>query len=119
MAVDRADRPSALDIAMFVDELLLLAVFAVAGGRLGGPDAGRVALAVLFPVAAGVVWGMWLAPRAARRLSSPARTAAKIALFTIASVLLAATGALLWAVLFWAVSVVLLVTAEVSTRRDA
>lgn len=118
--VGRDDRrPSALDFAVFVDELLLLAVFAVAGAGLGGAGILRVVLAVVFPVAAAVVWGLWLAPRASRRLGSSAGTAVKIALFTVASGLLAATGALLWAVLFWVLSVVLLVAAEVSTRRGA
>lgn len=118
VSVDRDNRrPSALDFALFVDELLLLAVLVVAGAGIGGPGALRVGLAVVFPVAAAVVWGLWLAPRASRRLGNPAGIAMKVALFTIASALLAVAGSLLWAVPFWVVSVVLLVSAEMSTRR--
>lgn len=120
MATDRTEhRPTALDVAVFVDELLLLAVLAVAGAGIGSTGPLRVLLAIVLPVAAAVIWGLWLAPRASRRLRSPASVVAKIALFTAAAVVLGITGAVLWATLFWVVSVALLVAAEVSERRGA
>lgn len=103
--------PSLLDVAVLADELLLLAVLAVAGLGLGGTGVAPIVLAVVLPLAAAAVWAVWLAPRAARRLGEPAGLVTKVALYTIAAGLLAAAEHALWAVLFWLVSVVLLLVA--------
>ena len=57
----------------FLTELAMLAGLAVAGARLGDGVAFSVVDAVLLPVVAAVVWGVFIAPRASRRLPEPAR----------------------------------------------
>jgi len=110
-------RPTAVEIAVFFNELLLLAVLALAGARLGGNAALRIAAAIALPVAAAVIWGRWLALRASGRLALPARLVAKIALFALASALLAAAGLPVWAAAFFVVSAALNATAELSARQ--
>lgn len=110
---------TAWDVAVFADELLLLAVLAVAGAGLGDALVVRIVLAIVLPLAVVILWGRWLAPRASRRLGNPAGPVVKIVLFAIASALLAATGTVLWAALFGVVSLALLVTVEMSARRKA
>src|SRR5450755_3944320 len=110
-------RPTAVEIAVFFNELLLLAVLALAGARLGGNVALRIAAAIALPVAAAVIWARWLALRASGRLALPARLVAKIALFALASALLAAAGLPVWAAAFFVVSAALNATAELSARQ--
>lgn len=109
--------PTAVEIAVFLNELLLLAVLALAGARLGGNVALRILLAIALPAAAAALWGRWLAPRASGRLAHPARLAAKIALFAVASALLAAAGLPVWAAAFFVVSAALIATAELSAAK--
>ena len=88
----------------------------VAGAKLGGSGAERVALAILLPLAAAVIWGRWLAPRARHRLDYPARLAAKLGLMAAASALLAWAGLLWWGVAFLVVSAALHSSGELSER---
>ena len=110
-------RPTAVEIAVFFNEPLLLAVLALAGARLGGNVALRVAAAIALPVAAAALWGRWLALRTSGRLALPARLAAKIALFAAASALLAAAGLPVWAAAFFVVAAALNATAELSAQN--
>jgi hypothetical protein len=119
MAVERDGRPRVLDVVVFLDELLLLAVLATAGAGLGSATAVRVVLGIAFPVVAALAWGRWLAPRAPRRLAGPAAFVAKLGLFTVAAALLALAGSPWWALAFWAFSAAALTSAEVSSRRTA
>lgn len=75
----------------FLLELCLLAAVAVGGWALagGGVLGGVIAVAAAIVVAA--VWGMWIAPRAGRRLADPARFALEVVLFLVG-------GAALWVV---------------------
>jgi hypothetical protein len=107
-------RITAVDVAVFLGELVLLAVLVIAGARLGGSTALRIVLAVALPAAAAALWARWLAPRAARRLANPARLAAKIAVFAVASVLLAVAGLPIWAAVFFVASAALNAFAELS-----
>jgi hypothetical protein len=68
----------ALDVLVFIAELVLLAIVAVAGARLGS-HASAIALAVLLPVVTALLWGLYLAPRATRRLPHRNRRVAKLA----------------------------------------
>ena len=115
-AGDKPDqqRITAVDVAVFLGELVLLAVLVIAGARLGGSTALRIVLAVALPAAAAVLWARWLAPRAARRLANPARLAAKIAVFAVAAVLLAVAGLPIWAAVFFVASAALDAFAELS-----
>jgi hypothetical protein len=63
-----------LQVAVFLDELVLPAAFAVAGARLADGTIARIALAAALPLAVAVAWGLRLAPRAERRLGRPADT---------------------------------------------
>lgn len=84
--------PTAVETAVFFNELLLLAVLALAGARLGGNVALRILLAIALAAAAGL-WGRWPAPRASGRLAHPARLAAKLALFAAGAALRAVVRA--------------------------
>lgn len=76
----------------FVLELALLAALAVAGWRLPDQVWAQVALAVALPVAAAVLWGFVVSPKARAGAPLPVRLAVEIALFATASALLWATG---------------------------
>jgi len=52
----------------------------------------QLALAAAFPLAAAVVWGVAIAPRARRRASDPARAALELLLFAAAATGLVVTG---------------------------
>ena len=80
----------------FLLELCMLAAWAVVGWHLGGAVVVRVLVAVLLPALAATVWGLWVAPRARRRLEDPARFAVEAVLFAGASVGLAVDGWPLW-----------------------
>jgi uncharacterized membrane protein YwaF len=96
----QGNRPvDALDVLVFIVELVLLAILAVAGARLGS-HATAIALAVLLPAVAAVLWGLYLAPRASRRLPHPGRLVAKLALMLAASALLVAAAAVAWGLAF-------------------
>jgi hypothetical protein len=84
----------------FVSELALLAVLAIVGVNAGLGTAANVALAVLAPVAAAVIWGIGIAPRARRRWPDPWRLGAEVLLFLAAAAGLAAEGWLAWGVVF-------------------
>lgn len=76
--------PSSLRAALlgiaFLSELCLLFGLAWAGWFMGPNLAASIALMLALPIVVGVVWGIWLAPRAGRRLSTPARWAVKVTL---------------------------------------
>ena len=116
MPAEVPQRVGPLQIAVFLDELALLAVLGIAGARLGHSTVASTALAIMLPLAAAVAWGQWLAPRARRRLGQPTRLAAKLALVAVAAALLAWSGPLWWAVAFLVISGVLVTAGELSER---
>ena len=99
------------------DELVLLGAFAVAGARLVDGTIASIALAAALPLAAAVVWGLLLAPRAQRRLGHPARLVAKLALVAAASLLLVWAGLPWWGAIFFVASAALLTAGELSEGR--
>ncbi|MEU8636708.1 YrdB family protein [Amycolatopsis sp. NPDC048633] len=76
----------------FLTELALLGGLALAGTQLGSGVALAIVDAVLLPVAAAAVWGLFIAPRARRRLPEPARFLVEFALFAVTGVVLALVG---------------------------
>lgn len=75
------------------------------GGWLLGPDGpGRLGLALVLPALVVVTWGLWVAPRAPRRLEDPARLRIEVTLFTSALMAVALTQhrpAILVGILTW------------------
>ncbi|WP_138760370.1 YrdB family protein, partial [Modestobacter altitudinis] len=82
------------------------------GWQLGGPVAVRALLAVALPVAAGVLWSQFAAPRAAHP-SVAGRLAVQVLVFGAAAVLLAWGAAPCWGAAFAVVVAANLVAAAV------
>lgn len=78
----------------FLTELALLAGLAVAGARLGQNVVFSIIEAVVFPVAAAALWGLFIAPRANRRLPEPLRFIVEFLLFGATGLVLALSGLL-------------------------
>lgn len=89
----------------FLTELALLGGLALAGTRLGSGVALAIVDAVLLPVVAAAIWGLFIAPKARRRLPEPAR-------FLVEFVLFAATGLVL-VLVGWPVSGIVLAVAGI------
>ncbi len=92
----RGGTVSFAQVAAFAVELAVLVTLALAGWRIGSGLAVRLALAILLPVAASTVWGVWIAPMSRRRLSDPMRLAAQIVLFLVTAALAVSTGMVVW-----------------------
>jgi uncharacterized protein DUF2568 len=89
----------------FLLELAAIAALAYWGARTGH-GAWAVAAAIAAPLAAVLVWGLFAAPRARRRLPVPARAPLELAVFGLAAAGLAAAGAVTLAIIFGAVVIV-------------
>lgn len=96
-------------VVAFLCELAMLVTLCVAGTGLGSSTGGHVALAVVLPVVAAVIWSVWMAPSSRRRLADPARLIAQIALFGLTGVLAAVAGRVAWGVAFAVVAIVVFV----------
>ncbi|WIV58840.1 YrdB family protein [Amycolatopsis nalaikhensis] len=99
----------------FLTELALLGGLALAGTQLGAGVALSIIDAVLLPVAAAAIWGLFIAPRARRRLPEPGRFLVEFALFAGTGVVLALVG---WVVAGVALAVIGIGVAAL-TRRFA
>lgn len=88
----------------FFLELAAFASFA-AWGWHAGSGLGAVVLAVLMPGLAITVWGLFCAPRSARRLSIRWRAPLELSIFVLAATARGATGRPTFAVIFAAVVV--------------
>src|SRR4051794_32156503 len=87
----------------FLAELAALAALAAGGWSAGGSTGWRLVLAVAAPVVAGVLWGVFAAPRAPVRV--PALTLlVKVVVFGAAVLALFALGHQWWAVVLGAVA---------------
>lgn len=97
----------------FLSELMLLGTLGVVGWRLGTGGLISIALAALYPALGALIWALWIAPRATRRLKDPWRLIAQIVLFLVAGVLAAITGPVIWGVVLAAVGIGAFVAARV------
>ena len=112
----RALKPLNLGLR-FVLELCML----VALGIWGFSE--NIVLGIAAPLAAAVVWGLWIAPKATRRLRDPVRLALELLLFGAAGVALAAADHPLAAAVFLAAvalsEVLMLAWRQRGSRLDA
>lgn len=83
----------------FLLELVAVASFALWGWHVGNGVAGAV-LALLLPIAAITVWGLFCAPKSARRLPTKWRVPLELGIFMLAAAALGASGYLTLAVIF-------------------
>jgi hypothetical protein len=90
----------AVDVVRFLLELCMLAAFAVWGATI------NVAVAIAAPVAVAAIWGVWLAPKSERQLSSRKRLPLEIALFGLATAALVASEHTTAAIVFGAVAAI-------------
>lgn len=104
-----------MHVVAFVAEVALIVALAWTGWLIGTNIVLSVVLAVLLPVLAMTLWGIWCAPRARRRLPTGPRWAVKGLLFAAAFVLLVVYGGS-GAVIFGAVMLVLFTVSLPSDR---
>jgi hypothetical protein len=71
----------------FLCELAMLVVLAIGGWGVGSGGLMSIAFAIFYPSLAILIWSIWMAPTAPRRLDDPWRLVAQIVVF-------AATGSL-------------------------
>lgn len=76
----------------FLLELGILAALGYWGFRTSDGLAMQIVLGLGAPLLAAVVWGLWLAPRAQRRLPNLPRLVLKLVIFGVAALALAAAG---------------------------
>ena len=76
----------------FALELCALAALAYGGWHLPAPLWLRALAAIAFPVAAAVVWGRWVAPKASHPLPDPLRLVPEWLVFGSATAALLATS---------------------------
>jgi len=96
----------ALDLAALGCETAMLVLLGLGGWDLGSGGLFGISLAVFYPALAVLIWGMWVAPRARRRLRDPWLLLLQVALFV-------ATGVQI------GVAVAVFVAARVVSRRAA
>jgi hypothetical protein len=84
----------------FASELAMLGALAVVGARAADGVGWAVVLGIAAPLAAAVVWGLLVAPKARRRLPDPGRLAVEFVLFAVTTAGLAAVGLVGAAVIF-------------------
>lgn len=85
-------------------ELAMIVVLAIAGWSLGSRGLISIALLIFYPALAILIWSVWVAPRAGRRVADPWRLAVQLGLFAGAAVLSAVGGHVLLGIIFGAVA---------------
>ncbi len=88
------------DVFRFVLELCMLAALGYGGFESASGQVAYV-LAIALPLAAAVVWGMFIAPKARRPTVDPIRIVLEACLFAAAGAALLAAGQARLAVVLW------------------
>jgi hypothetical protein len=104
------------EVLAFGCELAMLAALAVVGWLLAPSRPVAIALAFALPALMGLVWGLWLAPRARHRLQGPLLTGAKVAIFVLTGGALVVAGHAGWGMALAAVGGL---NTVMLARRDA
>ena len=76
----------------FLLELAALVALGYWGFRTGQGALMKIVLGLGAPLLVAVLWGAFVAPKAARRLADPARLALEVAIFAAATLALVAAG---------------------------
>jgi hypothetical protein len=84
----------------FLLELALLAALGVWGFTVGGGTFTKILFGIGAPLAAAIVWGVFVAPKAPRRLEDPARFTLELFLWMAGGLALLAAGHPGWALVF-------------------
>ncbi len=106
----------------FLLELCMLAALAYWGFQTGQTLLVRLVLGIGAPVLAALIWGRYMAPLSATRLTGAAYLVLKFVLFGLAALGLATTGQITLAIIFAVISVinqVLLFAWQQETMSDA
>jgi hypothetical protein len=109
----------ALDLAALGCETAMLVLLGLGGWDLGSGGLFGISLAVFYPALAVLIWGMWVAPRARRRLRDPWLLLLQVALFVATGVQIGVAGHRTTAWVFPPVAVAVFVAARVVSRRAA
>jgi hypothetical protein len=96
----------------FLSELAMLVVLFIGGWGLGSGGLMSIALAVFYPALAILIWSLWMAPTAQRRLADPWRLIAQVALFVATAVLVGLGGHPIVGIVFAVVAGALFVAAR-------
>jgi hypothetical protein len=104
------DTPSAalrlaVAVAEFFCEIAMLVLLVIGGWGLGSGGLLGIALAVLYPAIALLIWAVWLAPRSDDRLDDPWRLIVQVALFAATGAVVALAGHVTTGVLFALIAV--------------
>jgi hypothetical protein len=95
---------AATETLAFACELAMVVILGIAGWSLGSGGLLSIALTIFYPALAILVWAVWVAPKAGRRLGDPWRLGIQLALFAGTAALSGAGGHILLAVVFGAVA---------------
>ncbi len=106
-------------VLRFMVEMTAYAALGYWGAANPSPLVVRVALAIFTPLAAMVLWGLLLAPKARWRLGDPMAMVAELAVFAGAAVALGVSGPRWLSELFIVVAVVNTLLARVFDRRTS
>src|SRR6185437_7090428 len=90
---------------LFLLELCMLAALAFWGFHTGDSLIAKLALGIGAPLLAAILWGVFMAPRAAIKLPTPMHLALLLVIFGAAALALAVAGQPLLAIIFAALSV--------------
>jgi hypothetical protein len=101
---DERQNPAMLAFRFGV-ELATYALLAWAGASVNAALAVQILLAIALPAVVIVIWFVWMAPRAQRRLREPARLVAELVIFLASAAVLAAAGHVLAAVIYAVIAV--------------
>jgi N6-adenosine-specific RNA methylase IME4 len=89
----------------FALELCLLASVAYWGSQVGSSVAVNVIVAIAAQIALATIWGVYLAPKASRRLELPMRWLPELAVLGLAVAALAAAGSIVLAAILAAAAI--------------
>jgi hypothetical protein len=93
-----------VDALAFACELAMIVILGIAGWSLGSGGLLSMALMIFYPALAILIWAVWVAPKAGRRLGDPLRLGIQLALFAGTAALSAAGRHVLLGVVFGAVA---------------